>query len=82
MASHGEVMRRFVLIRHHDVTGASGTGIVAEGIEFSDGTVAVRWPSSHPTTSVWQDVNDVRVIHGHTGCTVVRWLDGFDRRGE
>lgn len=73
-------MRRFVLLRHTDVTGVSGTGIVAEGVVFSDGAVAVRWPSGTPCTSVWNDVNDVndvRMIHGHSGRTVVRWLDRF-----
>lgn len=72
-------MRRFILLRHDDVTGVSGTGIVAEGVVFSDGAVAVRWPSDTPCTSAWEDVNHVRIIHGHSGRTVVRWLDAFTR---
>lgn len=35
-------MNRFELVRDVDVTGISGTGVVAEGVEFSDGTVALR----------------------------------------
>ena len=31
-------MRNFNLIRHIDVSGLSGTGVVAEGVVFSDGT--------------------------------------------
>lgn len=34
--------RLFTLERTIDITGISGTGIVAEGIQFSDGTVAMR----------------------------------------
>jgi len=34
--------RPFVLRRLVDETGVSGTGVVAEGVEFSDGTVALR----------------------------------------
>ena len=30
-------MRAFVLRRHKDETGVSGTGIAAEGVEFSNG---------------------------------------------
>lgn len=45
-------MRRFVLVRHRDVTGVSGTGVVAYGVEFPDGAAAVRWTSEHPCTTV------------------------------
>ncbi|MGH3360297.1 MAG: hypothetical protein ACRDO7_15965 [Nocardioidaceae bacterium] len=73
-------MRRFVLVRHQDVSGVSGTGVVAYGVEFPDGSVAVRWSSEHPCTTVWSGVNDVREIHGHSGRTVLRWVDEFDQR--
>lgn len=45
--------RRFRLIRHHDVSGVSGTGPVAEGVQFTDGAVALRWYGDYPTTTVW-----------------------------
>ena len=34
--------RRFLLLREEDISGVSGTGIVAEGIEFYDGVCALR----------------------------------------
>lgn len=77
------MMRRFVLLRHGDITGISGTGVVAHGIEFTDGTCAVHWLGDFPCVQVWpamagtNGVNGVRVIHGHSGRTVVRWLDPF-----
>lgn len=73
-------MRRFHLHRDHDVSGVSGTGIVAEGVEFSDGTVVLRWLSGkHRSTVVWPDIAGVEAIHGHNGATRIVWLDqGLD----
>jgi hypothetical protein len=68
--------RRFHLIRHVDVSGVSGTGIVAEGVEWSDGTVTLHWGGRYPTTTVWQDgIDALLTIHGHNGATTIRWLD-------
>lgn len=59
----------FVLNRHRDISGVSGTGVVAEGIEFSDGAVAVRWLGQMPSTTAWGDIRHVEAIHGHQGAT-------------
>lgn len=75
--------RRFHLQRTIDVTGISGTGIVAEGVHFSDGTTVLRWlkagtarPSVvKPTTVVHDDVQSVVDLHGHNGSSEVVWLD-------
>lgn len=68
-------MRRFVLERHHDVSGVSGTGTVAEGVAFSDGTAAVHWFGEHASHVIWPSIHDVEVIHGHGGATLIEWLD-------
>lgn len=60
-----------VVRRHHDISGVSGTGDVAELAEFSDGAVAVRWPGDHPSTACWNDIRDVEFIHGHQGATEI-----------
>ncbi|TCC22217.1 hypothetical protein E0H58_23865 [Kribbella speibonae] len=68
--------RRFVLRRTVDVTGVSGTGDVAEGVEWSDGTVALRWRGKWATTVVWDyGLDALLAVHGHNGSTVVAWLD-------
>lgn len=68
-------MRRFHLRRIEDETGISGTGVVVEGIQFSDGTVAMRWLTSTTSTGIYSSMRDVLYIHGHEGRTVVEWLD-------
>lgn len=69
--------RRFVLHRDEDETGVSGTGVVAEGVEFSGGVVALRWTSAWPTSVVFHDrgIEAVKAIHGHNGRTRIVWLD-------
>lgn len=68
-------MRRFELVRDRDVSGVSGTGVVAEGVQYSDNTVALRWRGQHPATAVWPDLDEVLAVHGHDGATVARWID-------
>lgn len=69
-------MRRFNLVRRVDESGVSGTGLVAEGVEFSDGTVAMRWKSrEHQSTSIWSSLDDLIAIHGHGGLTTIGWID-------
>jgi hypothetical protein len=67
--------RRFYLERDVDVSGTSGVGRVAEGVEFSDGTAALRWRTAHRSTAVYESIIDLEVIHGHNGMTRVVWLD-------
>lgn len=71
-------MRAFWMIRDDDETGISGTGIVAEGIEYSDGKVAIRWQThgdSHHSTVLWDNLEDARAIHGHSGKTWFQFAD-------
>ncbi len=69
-------MRTFTLERSEDVSGVSGVGTVAEGVEFSDGRVALRWiVGEHRSSVLWDSIADVEKIHGHSGATVVRWVD-------
>jgi len=65
----------FGLYRHEDVTGASGTGLVATGVEFDDGTTVLRWRGEAPSTVVWPSLDAAQKIHGHGGRTQVVWLN-------
>ena len=61
---------------HSGRCGVSGTGVVAEGVQFSDGTVALRWTSAWPTSVVFHDrgMESVRAVHGHDGRTRIVWV--------
>ncbi len=67
--------RAFVLERSEDVSGVSGIGIVAWGVEFPDGVVALRWKGDWPTSVVFHDrgIASVDKIHGHDGRTRIVW---------
>lgn len=67
--------RLFLLRRVEDETGVSGTGIVAEGVQFSDGTVALRWRSHIKSTAIYESIRACEAIHGHGGKTRVQFLD-------
>lgn len=69
-------MRRFHLVRREDETGISGIGLVAHGVQFPDGTVAMRWATGTASTALYANIDDVEVIHGHGGKTIVEWVDG------
>jgi len=74
------VPRRFALVRRSDPSGVSGVGLVAYGVQFDDGHVAVRWVSDSPSTSLWNGVTDLMRVHGHEGATVLQWLDADPER--
>lgn len=71
-------MRRFIIRRNVDVTGVSGVGVVAEGVEFGDGTVAIRWLGDRPSSVIWANIVDAMTVHGHDGRTKLMWLDYKD----
>ncbi|MGV9803909.1 hypothetical protein ACWDTP_38320, partial [Mycobacterium sp. NPDC003449] len=69
------VHRVFGLQRDHDPTGVSGTGHVADGAEWPDGTVTIRWRGERPSTVNWTSLDDAMAIHGHGGATRIIWAD-------
>jgi hypothetical protein len=70
-----EAGSRFALVRHTDVTGISGTGVVAWGIVWPDGSVDIRWRGSRPSSVHWDNLDDPTTIHGHGGATEFVWID-------
>lgn len=64
-------MRKFYLLRHEDVNGYSGTGVVAEGVIFDDGTGAFTWLTPMKTVTTFWKMADIRKMHGHDGKTEV-----------
>jgi hypothetical protein len=67
----------FVLRRAEDVTGVSGTGIVADGALFpaaGQNKAVVRWRGERGSTVVWDRIQHVKEIHGHDGRTTVELI--------
>lgn len=74
-------LRIFLLVRTNDVTGVSGNGIVAAGMEFPDGHVVMRWlVGEHRSSVTWDSMESLEKIHGHGGATRVVWLADVSRR--
>ena len=71
-SEHG---RRFVLDRQADETGTSGTGRVAWGVQFPDGTCVLRWATEFSSTAVYESITHLSRIHGHGGQTAIVWID-------
>ena len=67
--------RLFLLRRLEDESGVSGTGIVAEGAEFSTGKVVLNWITDVSSVAVYDSLEELIAIHGHDGKTIVVWID-------
>lgn len=75
MKSKKTKARRFVLNRKIDETGISGTGIVAEGIEFSSGHCALTWLTHSACVAFYDNVKSIELVHGHQGKTEIQFVD-------
>lgn len=70
-------MKIYDLIRAVDLTGVSGTGRVAQAIEFDSGKVAVAWcASNHPrSVAVYDTLDEAKLVHGHSGTEFVEVIN-------
>jgi hypothetical protein len=68
--------KRFHLERDEDATGISGTGRIAEGVEFETGMAAMAWLTEWHSVAIYPNMEHVERIHGHNGKTRIVWDDG------
>lgn len=68
-------MRRFQIVRFEDVSGVSGTGVVAEGVRFWTGQCIVCWLSETSSLCIHRSIATVRAVHCHGNKSAVVWLD-------
>lgn len=69
-------MRLFELHRDVDSSGVSGTGVVAQGVEFDSGQCAMTWLTEWNSVAVYPDITTLEAIHGHNGNTRVVYVEG------
>jgi hypothetical protein len=67
-------MKIYYMKRNVDVTGTSGTGLVAEVVVFNNGKAVVSWNGGFnaigvSSTVVYDSLDDVIKVHGHDGNT-------------
>lgn len=75
---HDHPLRWFALDRQHDVTGMSGTGIIAFALVLEHG-VLLFWDTGWQTMSWFPDMETVLDVHGHDGNTVPVRIVAIDR---
>lgn len=68
-------MRRFNLKRDEDVSGVSGIGIVAEGVEFDSGMCCMTWLSKYASIVIYPNIKILEAIHGHENRTKIVFID-------
>jgi DNA-binding XRE family transcriptional regulator len=61
--------RLFRLERDTDHSGVSGSGHVADGVIWADGTVTLRWFGAHASTVNWDSIDHAVAVHGQGGDT-------------
>lgn len=69
------LVKRFRLMRRVDLSGSSGTGHVADGVQFTDGVCVMRWLTADRSTCVYDSIEALIRIHGHSGASEVEWVD-------
>jgi hypothetical protein len=68
-------MRLFYLHRKEDVSGTSGNGIVAEGVEFTNGQCVLHWLTQFSSIAVYPTIKELTNIHSHDGRTEVKYYE-------
>jgi hypothetical protein len=64
-------IKHFYMERIVDVSGTSGTGIVARGVILPSGACVLEWLTFHSSIAIYKNIEDVEKIHGHSGATKV-----------
>lgn len=62
-------LKEFYLQRDEDITGTSGTGIVARGVILESGKAIMEWCTLHTSVCIYNNIQDVELIHSHEGKT-------------
>lgn len=62
-------LQEFYLLRKKDVSGVSGTGIVARGCVLPSHRCILEWYTQYETIGIYDNLEQIRAIHGHENAT-------------
>lgn len=65
--------RTFALVRREDMSGVSGTGVVATGARLPSGHAVLEWSRPPFGINIYTSVEDLIDVHGHDGRTNIEW---------
>jgi hypothetical protein len=71
-------LKLFWFDRKVDESGVSGTGRVAQGVEFDDGVCVLRWLTTNRSTAIYSNIQELEKIHSHGGQTKIVWESSDD----
>jgi hypothetical protein len=60
-------VKPFYMLRHTDVNGLSGTGVVAVGVVWPNGRVSMQWTSIRSSIENHDCMESIQELHGHNG---------------
>ncbi len=66
-----DIIEELHLLRDEDVSGVSGTGLIARGVKLASGKVVIEWCSFHSSLAIFSNIADLIAVHGHEGRTRV-----------
>lgn len=68
------MLRKFCLERLEDVSGKSGTGVVAVGAMLPSGLCFMEWCTPIKSVGIYHSIAELEALHGHEGRTLVKWV--------
>lgn len=67
-------MRNFILDRKQDITGISGTGIIAYGVQWTPGGLCDMYWLGTKTTGQYPSIDSIKSTHCYNNNASVIWL--------
>lgn len=69
------LIKKFYLLRHEDLHGHSGVGVVAVGVQLPSGKCVMEWLSQEVTETIFESAAQIVRLHSHDGRTELIWGD-------
>lgn len=70
-----ERLKQFYLNRVDDISGVSGTGVIAHGVILPSGKVVMEWVTTHKSIGIYDSIEEIQMLHAHKGKTFLVYVD-------